>query len=140
MIRLRQVRRHELSEKWPAIEPELFLVLQWSKGYTTSWVRAGIDHNRLWLLEILNGSEVIGNVVLQVDAHNEIPALYIFGLYVRPGIKGWHAETAIRLRELARRLGCKAIRAKSPRRGWERIAEALGFEPVATEYEQEVAA
>jgi hypothetical protein len=42
------------------------------------------------------------------------------------------------LRELARSLGASVITFQSPRRGWNRRAEALGFKAVSTNYEQEV--
>lgn len=134
MILLREVRQGELPERWPAIEPEISAILEWSKpAYTAAWVLNGIQEGRLMLLEVMRKAAGIGFVVAQVDTHSEVRTLYLFGVAV-PAESGWHAGTAKALEALARRLGCRQIKAKSPRRGWERIGAALGFEPLATEH------
>ena len=83
VIRLREVRRAELAERWPRIVPEIDAVLAWSKGaYTAAWVRRGIEEGRLMLLDLLQGTRRIGALVAMRDTHSEEATLYLFGVSV----------------------------------------------------------
>lgn len=140
MIRLRQVRRAELPARWPGATRAAEAVLEHSSGYTPEWLYRKSISGIMLVLEVLRDGENAGYVFGQVDSHSEIRVLYLFGVWLAGRFR---AEEYRELRDvldaLAVHLGAQAVRAKSPRRGWERLAERLDFEPIATEYERKVA-
>lgn len=138
MIRLRQIRRVDLLACWPKIRPAVKEVLAWSKGYTPEWVLASAERGDLFLLEIL-ADDSFGLILAQIDSHSTERVLYLFGVWAGPEAPdGWMDELSPLLGDLSRRLGCSVIKAKSPRKGWERPAARLGFSPVAVEYERRI--
>lgn len=140
MIHLRQIRRAELPARWPEVCVPAEAVLEHSSGYTTDWLYRKSISGIMLILEVLRDGGSAGYVFGQLDSHSEIRAFYLFGVWLAGRFR---AEEYRELRDvldaLAVHLGAQAVRAKSPRRGWERLAERLGFEPIATEYERKVA-
>jgi hypothetical protein len=159
MIQLRQIRAQELSlmgqDAYSRLRQALVRVLAYSSGYTPEWVFRKAHSGDILLLVILRGinrvinkvinnpqeMEEVGFVIAQIDTHNNMPALYLFGVEVEDSARFSIAD----YRDLSRVLtllavhkGCCVVRAKSPRPGWSRVAERLGFVPVATEYERAV--
>jgi len=138
MIRLRQIRRADLAPCWPRIRQAVEEVLAWSKGYSPGWVLAAAERGDLFLLEVF-ANEPFGLILAQIDSHSTERVLYLFGVWAGPEApEAWMDELSPLLGDLSRRLGCMVIRAKSPRRGWERLAARLGFSPVAVEYERRI--
>lgn len=138
MITLRQIRQPELPDRWPGVQVAVDAVLEHSSGYTPQWVLQKVASGAILLLEVQRDRKGIGHVFAQIDTHSELMALYLFGVYVRPEERLSAADyRGLRraLVALAERCGCAAIRAKSPRPGWGRLAAQLGFEPVAVEYQ-----
>jgi hypothetical protein len=157
-LRLRQIRVDELHDPTARDVLRLALnrVLDHSSGYTADWVFRKSLSGDMMLLEIQQHQddldqdpdlyprrhpERIGYIVAQIDTHSELPVLYLFGVEItdehRMTVVDYQGLSHV-LNLLAARKGCTVVRAKSPRPGWSRVAERLGFVPIAIEYERAV--
>jgi hypothetical protein len=140
MTCLRQIRASDARARSAEIGEAARSILAYSSGYTEDWLFRKLDSGIMMLLEVVQGGSGAGFVVAQVDTHSDLRVLYLWGVYGRPGSRLDYPGLRATLELLAREKRCSHIRAKSPRRGWGRIAAAMGFEPVAIEYERQVAA
>ena len=131
---IRAVAIDELAEIWPKVRDPLDRLYRKVKsdGWIPEDVYALCASNAATLY--VNEGVWIGFMVLQIIPRYTKRSLHVWLLHVERAPEEFMGE----LRELAKAHGCEKITFRSPRRGWERRAQDLGFKAVSTNYEQGV--
>lgn len=129
------VLQNEIRAAFIEVEPSLRRLSQspfihWHPVDVFMSLHSGVS-NMFWLYE---GAEKTGFVILTPDDES-------VELWIGAGLNGHVfdlAECADSLFSLAKDFGFKRITFKSHRRGWERVAQRVGWTPVMVEYEREL--
>lgn len=131
---MKAVAIHELPEVWPQVRPLLERLAK----------RFGTDG---WIPEDVYAIVAAGNASLYVNDGKWIgfAVLQVLPNYTGRRLHAWvvHCEEDPnqfmgRVREIARNCNCQKITFSSPRNGWMKRCERLGFKPTMVMYEQEV--
>lgn len=138
-VNLQTVKPEDLHFVWQTIKPGIEKAAHFAQG---AWIPedaySSIQHGQASLFLWSVDKRYAGSIIVMTRAGFEGKTLHIFSLYVEPEY-GEHIDANMdQIDELARNHGCRKITFQSPRRGWDKRAERLGFEPVTTTYEKEV--
>lgn len=107
---------------------------QWIPEDAYCAIKANQASLYLWIYE----GDVIGHIILQKKPTYYGLCLHIWSLYVEPEHGDLIDSNMNQIDDIALRLKCHRISFWSPRKGWDRRAERLGFSPVMTIYEKEM--
>ena len=126
-----KVEAKELHTWWPVVRPGLEYVIEKTRAsFVVEDLFSYCRRNEAWLFVTYtkNPRKYAGCVVVgqaKVDDFAEKPELLLWAAYSKT--PGAAAHTLKKVEVLAKSLGFGYIIFHSPRRGWERRAETLGF-------------
>jgi len=127
----------DLHDYWDLILPGLEKVKKhgdrWRTEDAYASIRAGQSNLHIGYLD----RQYAGFFILTPQQSYDGPVLHIWALYSEiPGLLG--EEGMGQLKEWAKSMKAKRITYQSPRKGWEKVGQELGFTPITTIYEIEV--
>jgi hypothetical protein len=137
-VQFQYIQPEKVRSVWSTIKPGLETTARKAPGgwlvedvyrsllNNTSTLHLGIVENRYR-----------GFVITQMVESPECRKLLIWILYGE-SVSGMFADNFDQFREWAANIGAAKIQFQSPRKGWEKVAGALGFEPVQVIYESDI--
>ena len=128
MVVLQPVIPAELSQCWAAVKPGLQKSADFSKG---QWItedayhaiKSGSASLYLWIVD----GYYAGNILLIKKPGFQGNTLHIWSLFVETMYGNQIDENMSQIDDLASSHGCNRITFHSPRKGWDKRAERLGF-------------
>ena len=97
-------------------------------------IKAGAAHLHLALVD----GEYAGFVVAQPQQAPDVPVLHLWALYAEDGNRDHFVGWLDQIDDWARNVKAKRITFHSPRKGWEKLGQRLGFNPAMTIFERAV--
>jgi len=141
MNNLRYVNPVELHDYWDLIHPGLEVVRRKApNGWRCEDVYSSIRTNQHTTLHIAEdeAGEYLGFVVLCLSQTWEGFEMNVWIAYSAIRGKQPILDFQGQITAIAKRAGARRIRFDSPRKGWEKQSEVMGFKPLSTIYTMEI--
>ncbi len=133
------VKPEDVSRVWDLVLPGIQKVAAHDRHWRPEDVYMALRQGTSVLHCIRHGGVYCGSIVTtQVLDHDGL-VLHVWSGFSDPDGVNLHEATMAQLREWGASIGARYIRFASPRRGWDKLARKLGFEPTLITYECEVA-
>jgi hypothetical protein len=130
------VEPQNVAQVWDTILPGLMKVWRRGEGWRVEDVYTAIKTGQAYLHIAMDAGDYAGFVVSQPQQAPDGVVLHLWALYADGGHREHFATWLGQIDEWARGIKAKRITFHSPRRGWEKLGQQLGFKPAMTVYER----
>lgn len=132
------VKPDDISHEWDTVLPGVERVAQYADHWRPEDVymelRLGNAHLHVCRID----GRYAGFIVAKQSRDYDGPTLHAWVVYAVPGKACLHRHAMGQLKQWAKDMGARRITFTSPRKGWDRLARKLGFEPAMQLFECEV--
>lgn len=137
-MQLRFVKPEELHADWDFINLGINAILTKTKD---KWLPEDIywliKQNSIWAYIVVDGSDELGLILLQATPAWDGKELYIFGGWNK-GSKDVIEFSMPEIIKIAKNVNARRIKFQSPRKGFEKYVERIGFKYAHSLYEMEL--